>query len=96
MLEHTWRATLATAKDPGHLTRALSERKTGFEPAAFSLARRCSTTEPLPQAISASMIVRSFVLRQAERPDGSARTDQSRQVELKEHRCPNLYFQERW
>ena len=24
------------------------ERKTGFEPATFSLARRCSTTEPLP------------------------------------------------
>src|SRR5712692_6318216 len=26
----------------------LWERKTGFEPATFSLARRCSTTEPLP------------------------------------------------
>ena len=26
----------------------LRERKTGFEPATFSLARRCSTTEPLP------------------------------------------------
>ena len=26
------------------------ERKTGFEPATFSLARRCSTTEPLPHA----------------------------------------------
>ncbi len=25
------------------------ERKTGFEPATFALARRCSTTEPLPQ-----------------------------------------------
>ena len=25
------------------------ERKTGFEPATFSLARRCSTTEPLPR-----------------------------------------------
>src|SRR5436309_15725227 len=24
------------------------ERKTGFEPATLSLARRCSTTEPLP------------------------------------------------
>ena len=24
------------------------ERKTGFEPATSSLARRCSTTEPLP------------------------------------------------
>jgi hypothetical protein len=24
------------------------ERKTGFEPATPSLARRCSTTEPLP------------------------------------------------
>ncbi len=24
------------------------ERKTGFEPAALALARRCSTTEPLP------------------------------------------------
>src|SRR5579864_2506772 len=26
----------------------LLERKTGFEPATLSLARRCSTTEPLP------------------------------------------------
>src|SRR6266481_1686668 len=25
------------------------ERETGIEPATFSLARRCSTTEPLPQ-----------------------------------------------
>ncbi|MDI3537297.1 MAG: hypothetical protein PWP30_1779 [Eubacteriaceae bacterium] len=25
------------------------ERKTGFEPATLALARRCSTTEPLPQ-----------------------------------------------
>ena len=24
------------------------ERETGIEPATFSLARRCSTTEPLP------------------------------------------------
>ncbi len=27
---------------------ALMERKTGFEPATLALARRCSTTEPLP------------------------------------------------
>ncbi len=27
------------------------ERKTGFEPATFSLARRCSTTEPLPRTL---------------------------------------------
>ena len=26
------------------------ERETGFEPATFSLARRCSTPEPLPHA----------------------------------------------
>ncbi len=26
----------------------IMERKTGFEPAALALARRCSTTEPLP------------------------------------------------
>jgi hypothetical protein len=26
------------------------ERKMGFEPTTFSLARRCSTTEPLPLA----------------------------------------------
>ena len=26
------------------------ERKTGFEPATLSLARRCSTAEPLPLA----------------------------------------------
>ena len=30
------------------------ERKTGFEPATFSLARRCSTTEPLPLVYSGS------------------------------------------
>ena len=28
--------------------RQRMERKTGFEPATFSLARRCSTAEPLP------------------------------------------------
>jgi hypothetical protein len=28
------------------------ERKTGFEPATLALARRCSTTEPLPQVLS--------------------------------------------
>ena len=27
---------------------AAMERKTGFEPATLALARRCSTTEPLP------------------------------------------------
>src|SRR6478735_9554958 len=27
----------------------LVERETGFEPATFSLARRCSTPEPLPR-----------------------------------------------
>ena len=28
------------------------ERKTGFEPATSSLARRCSTTEPLPRVLT--------------------------------------------
>jgi hypothetical protein len=28
------------------------ERKTGFEPATLALARRCSTTEPLPRALN--------------------------------------------
>src|SRR6266852_3735571 len=28
------------------------ERETGIEPATFSLARRCSTTEPLPQTLA--------------------------------------------
>ncbi len=37
--------------------RRLLERKTGFEPATFSLARRCSTTEPLP-LVCASALVR--------------------------------------
>ncbi len=27
------------------------ERKTGFEPATLALARRCSTTEPLPHIL---------------------------------------------
>ena len=30
------------------------ERETGFEPATFSLARRCSTPEPLPHFCGAS------------------------------------------
>ena len=29
---------------------AFLERKTGFEPATLALARRCSTTEPLPRS----------------------------------------------
>ena len=29
------------------------ERETGIEPATFSLARRCSTTEPLPHHMKA-------------------------------------------
>ena len=33
---------------PSHLLQQELERKTGFEPATPSLARRCSTTEPLP------------------------------------------------
>ena len=32
----------------GHLALSSLERKTGFEPATLALARRCSTTEPLP------------------------------------------------
>ena len=28
-----------------------SERKTGFEPATLSLARRCATTAPLPREL---------------------------------------------
>ena len=31
------------------------ERKTGFEPVTLSLARRCSTTEPLPPAGTGSL-----------------------------------------
>ena len=30
------------------------ERKTGVEPATFSLARRCSTTEPLPLTLGSA------------------------------------------
>ena len=44
-------------KHPG-TARVTLERKTGFEPATFSLARRCSTTEPLPQGFCPSMIAR--------------------------------------
>jgi hypothetical protein len=33
----------------------LVERETGFEPATFSLARRCSTPEPLPRDSVESM-----------------------------------------
>ena len=34
---------------PLSYTRKILERKTGFEPATLALARRYSTTEPLPQ-----------------------------------------------
>jgi hypothetical protein len=36
------------------LCRLIMERKTGFEPATFALARRRSTTEPLPLIHGAS------------------------------------------
>src|SRR5215467_1387867 len=50
------------------------ERETGIEPATFSLARRCSTTEPLPLIHCFCMIkisyqrrfVNSLIVRQAE------------------------------
>ncbi len=32
----------------GDVAQKGRERETGIEPATFSLARRCSTTEPLP------------------------------------------------
>ncbi len=67
------------------------ERETGIEPATFSLARRCSTTEPLPQfSISNEStpfpftteplptIVRSLVIKWAVRDSnshGSSPTD---------------------
>src|SRR5258708_3152622 len=34
---------------PTNNLQATLERETGIEPATFSLARRCSTTEPLPR-----------------------------------------------
>ena len=48
---HPWGNSCATGRVSGSTRgrRAGSlERKTGFEPATLSLARRCSTTEPLP------------------------------------------------
>src|SRR5436853_1175701 len=36
------------------------ERETGIEPATFSLARRCSTTEPLPHYACVCMIKISY------------------------------------
>ena len=55
--EHTVCAGRSTRKHPGG-ARVTLERKTGFEPATFSLARRCSTTEPLPRRFCPSMIAR--------------------------------------
>ena len=55
--EHTVLPDPSTRKHPG-TARVTLERKTGFEPATFSLARRCSTTEPLPRRFCPSMIVR--------------------------------------
>jgi hypothetical protein len=44
-----WRGKLGTFLLVDERTMVLVERETGFEPATFSLARRCSTPEPLPQ-----------------------------------------------
>ena len=52
------------------------ERKTGFEPAAISLPRRCSTTEPLPL---------DSALTKAD--SGLAAEDRA---ELRTLRCPDL------
>src|SRR5579875_4037475 len=43
-------ASSAATSDPSNRSNHVPrlERKTGFEPATLSLARRCSTTEPLP------------------------------------------------
>ena len=46
------------------------ERKTGFEPATLSLARRCSTAEPLPLGVLASHFVPGA--------EGRNRTDDTR------------------
>jgi hypothetical protein len=47
------------------------ERKTGFEPATLSLARRCSTAEPLPLVPG----------RTSSRPAGSGAEGQNRTVD---------------
>ena len=47
------------------------ERKMGFEPTTFSLARRCSTTEPLPLANADVVSTDSAGSRRAE---GQSRT----------------------
>src|SRR5216683_7651320 len=63
------------------------ERETGIEPATFSLARRCSTTEPLPQTLAFARLryhtrrelstaffpveIKAFESFQAWRPQGS-------------------------
>ncbi len=50
------REALNAHKKARNFVRAGLERKTGFEPATFSLARRCSTTEPLPHRVSPGTI----------------------------------------
>src|SRR5260370_31680556 len=52
------------------------ERETGIEPATFSLARRCSTTEPLPliryvcetKIAYQGRFVNDLIVRQSEEP----------------------------
>ena len=53
----------------GRFTLLSLERKTGFEPATFSLARRCSTTEPLPLVTAKSIQIWAL-----ERAEGQNRT----------------------
>jgi hypothetical protein len=71
------------------------ERKTGFEPATFSLARRCSTTEPLPRRFCPSMIARRH------NPVNSTNVLVTAAATLdsmisRSQRCPILFFQEPW
>ena len=49
-MSRDWRSRLEVWADERStaLVDGRMERKTGFEPAAFSLARRCSTAELLP------------------------------------------------
>ena len=47
-----WRPYIVAAiPKPVSVLRAPTERKTGFEPATLSLARRCATTAPLPREL---------------------------------------------
>jgi hypothetical protein len=70
------RVSISVHENTRAFARVTLERKTGFEPATFSLARRCSTTEPLPRRFCPSMIARRHTSVNSTNMDRAARIAQ--------------------